>query len=65
MRIRLKMLLMDVRTEEWIMLLPDTDDSAVHTAIFNRKHKDQMQVERLKESGYAKLAEELSKLVVE
>jgi hypothetical protein len=65
MRIRLKMLVMDVRTGCWIMLQSAPDSTSILSARSNRELKDQKQVQYLKEKGYTELAGQLLKYVIE
>lgn len=65
MRIRLKMLVMDVRTGRWTMFASEPVADSTFSARLTREQKDQGQVALLKEKGYTELAAQLSKHVVE
>ena len=57
MRIRLKLVLVDVRTGQWAMLVPDPVSSRSISGRIRREQADQQQVAQLKQAGYAALAE--------
>ena len=57
MRIRLKLVLVDVRTGQWAMLVPDPVSSRSISGRIRREQADQHQVAQLKQAGYAALAE--------
>jgi len=52
MRIRLRMVVVDVRTGSWSMFSPEVFDDAALSASINRGTSDQDQVERLKGAAY-------------
>ena len=53
MRIRLKGVVMDVRSGKWVMLTPPAIDNARLSARIERETADQRQVSLLKEQAYA------------
>ncbi len=55
MRIRLKMVLVDVRTGQWVMLVPDPVETQGASMRLSREQADQGQVAELKEKGYKAL----------
>jgi hypothetical protein len=57
MRIRLKVAVIDVRTGQWEMFVPETFDDTATSASVNRAMSDQTQVAALKEKVYAGAAE--------
>ncbi|HTI87066.1 MAG TPA: aminopeptidase [Alphaproteobacteria bacterium] len=57
MRIRLKVAVIDVRTGQWEMFVPETFDDTATSASANRAMSDQAQVAALKEKVYAGAAE--------
>ena len=59
MRIRLKGVVMDVKTGNWLMLNPDAIDHKRISARLNRKNADQSQVAFLKAQAYTKFVDEL------
>ncbi|HVU16125.1 MAG TPA: hypothetical protein VHD32_04335 [Candidatus Didemnitutus sp.] len=56
MRIRLKAVLIDTATGNWVMIQPEPVGDRQASAIFTRERNDQELVERLKELGYQSLA---------
>jgi hypothetical protein len=57
MRIRLKVAVIDVRTGQWEMFVPETFDDTAMSAGANRVMSDQTQVALLKDKAYASAAE--------
>ena len=59
MRIRLKMALIDVRTGDWSVFVPEAQTDSTLSAALNRGASDQEQVAALKEAGYKAAAAQL------
>ena len=59
MRIRLKIALIDVRTGDWSVFIPDARIDSTLSAELNRAASDQEQVAALKESAYKAAADQL------
>jgi hypothetical protein len=59
MRMQLKLIVLDARTGQWTMLVPEPVSTDAMSAKLTRENVDQAQIEKLKEEGYAKLVEEL------
>jgi len=59
MRIRLKIALIDVRTGDWSVFVPETRTDSTLSAELNRAASDQEQVAALKESAYKSAADQL------
>ena len=62
MRIRLKGVVMDVETGQWVMLAPDALEHSRLSARLDRETADQSQVALLKEQGYAAFVDELLRM---
>lgn len=65
MRVQLKLIVLDARTGQWTMLVPDPAVGSAVSARLGRSNADQSQVETLKEEAYKKLVDELVKNHVE
>jgi len=65
MRIRLKMALVDARTSNWNMIVPEPFGDDGFSARVNRESSDQGQVNRLKEKAYTALAAQLGQMVTQ
>ena len=61
MRIRLKALVVDVRSGAWKMLTPEAHSDASYNSGFSRESGDQKLVNALKQKGYKSLADDLVK----
>ena len=61
MRIRLKTVVIDVRTGQWEIYLPDPIDDRSFSSIVSRRDKDQTLVATLKEKAYLAAADDLQK----
>lgn len=59
LRIRLKAIVVDVQTSQWVMIGPDAIGDSAVSAHINRKNSDQAQVAELKEKAYTALVAEL------
>jgi hypothetical protein len=59
MRIRLKITIIDVRTGQWEMFIPEPFEDKGVSSILSRREADQVQVSLLKEKAYAQAADEL------
>lgn len=59
MRIRLKMIVLDARTGQWAMLVPEPVEADALSARASREQSDQGQIAELKEKAYAALVEQL------
>ena len=62
MRIRLKVAIVDVRSGRWAMFSSQSFENRAHSARVGREWSDQKQVEKLKQLGYASVAEDLVKI---
>jgi hypothetical protein len=62
MRVRLKVAVVDVRSGDWIVLLPDAFDDVTRSTSPARARVDQRQVEFLKQQAYEAAARELAQL---
>ncbi|MBI5092109.1 MAG: aminopeptidase [Candidatus Hydrogenedentes bacterium] len=62
MRIRLRAVVVDARTGQWVMLAPEPIEARTASARANRDNADQAQVATLKEKGYTSLVETLLKM---
>lgn len=60
MRIRLRMVVVDMRTGNWSVLSPEAFDDAALSASINRTASDQDQVERLKSAAYKAVVTQLA-----
>jgi len=61
MRIRLKVVAIDVRTGQWETFLPDPLDDRAFSSIVNRRETDQSLVGVLKEKAYVAAAEDVKR----
>ncbi|MCL1860340.1 MAG: hypothetical protein FWG52_02230, partial [Proteobacteria bacterium] len=61
MRIRLKMVLVDVRTGQWEMYSPEPLDDRSFSSMIGRRDTDQTLVATLKEKAYVSAADDLQK----
>jgi hypothetical protein len=59
MRIRLKVIVMDVATGRWEMFQPDSFDESAYSSILSRSSSDQEQIARLKDLSYKKACEQI------
>ena len=59
MRIRLKLIVMDVSTGRWEMFQPDSFDESAYSSILSRNSSDQEQIARLKDLSYQKACQQL------
>lgn len=59
MRIRLKVIVMDVATGRWEMFQPDSFDESAYSSILSRSSSDQEQIARLKDLSYKKASEQI------
>jgi hypothetical protein len=62
-RIRLKLIVVDVATGDWAMLLPEAADDLRTSAFVSRESSDQEQVAALKRRGYAAASAALQQMV--
>jgi hypothetical protein len=61
-RIRLKLIVVDVASGAWTMIVPQASDDARTSAFVSRESSDQEQVQALKEKAYRAAAAELERL---
>lgn len=61
-RLRVKAALIDTRSGQWAILVPEPVEGKVMSGRLNRASADQTQVEKLKRQGYAAVVSEITKL---
>lgn len=61
MRIKLKLVIVDVRSGQWEIYSPESLDDKAYSSILSRRESDQVQVALLKDKSYAAAAEDLYK----
>lgn len=62
MRLRLKMVLVDVRSGNWSSFVPESSEDKSLSAKFDRESSDQKQVDKLKRQAYVTATRELTKI---